>query len=63
MPADGVLDIDLACLRGSLRISQPADRTTTGAPACHPVVCVAPEGPQTSPFMTGAVPMPAGGVR
>jgi lactate racemase len=36
MPADGVLDIDLAYGRGNLRISLPADRTTVVAPAYHP---------------------------
>jgi hypothetical protein len=35
MPADGVLDIDLACRRGSVRISLPADLATIVAPACQ----------------------------
>jgi hypothetical protein len=61
MPADGVLDIDLACRRGSVRISLPADLATIVALACHPAVCVV--GPQAIPFATAVVPMPAGGVR
>ncbi len=36
MPADGLLDIDLAYGRQGLRISLPADRTTVVAPAYHP---------------------------
>ena len=59
MPADGVLDIDLACLRMSL----PADRATAVAPAFHPAVCAVPEGPQAIRFVAAEVPMPAGGVR
>ena len=35
MPADGLLDIDLAYGRQGLRISLPADRTTVVAPAYH----------------------------
>ena len=38
MPADGLLDIDLAYGRQGLRISLPADRTTVVAPAYHPAV-------------------------
>jgi len=63
MPADGVLDIDVAYRRGSVRISLPADRTTIVAPARHPAVRVVPEDPQTSPSLTAEVLMPAGGVR
>ena len=63
MPADGVLDIDLACRRGSLRISQPADQTTIAAAACHPAVCLVPGGPQTIAFVTAEVPMSADGVK
>jgi lactate racemase len=36
MPADGLLDINLAYGRRGLRISLPADRTTVVAPAYHP---------------------------
>jgi hypothetical protein len=35
MPADGVLEINLAYARGSLRISLPAYWTTAVAPAYH----------------------------
>jgi hypothetical protein len=63
MPADGVLDIDLACWRGSLRISLTADRTTIVARACRPSMCVAPEGLRTKPIACAAVPTSAGGVR
>jgi hypothetical protein len=59
MPADGVLD--MACLRGSLRISLLAGRATVVALARHPAVCVA-DGPQTIPFVAAQVPMPPGGV-
>src|SRR3984957_16998578 len=38
MPADGLLDIDLAYGRQGLRISLPADATTVVAPAYHPAV-------------------------
>src|ERR1700735_1422229 len=38
MPADGLLDIDLAYGRQGLRISLPADVTTVVAPAYHPAV-------------------------
>ncbi|HXB46960.1 MAG TPA: hypothetical protein VNW50_04290 [Streptosporangiaceae bacterium] len=63
MPADGVLAIDLACLRGSLRMSLPADRATVVAPAFHPAVCAGPEGPQAIPFLAAPVPTSPGGVR
>jgi len=65
MPADGVLDFDLDCLRVSLRMSLPADGATAVAPAIAAVSVVraAPEGPQAIPFACAQVPMPAGGVR
>jgi hypothetical protein len=63
MPADGVLDIDLACGRGSLRISPVANLTTIAAPACRPSMCVAPEGLRSNPIACAAVPTSAGGVR
>jgi hypothetical protein len=63
MPADGVLDIDLACLRGSLRMLLPADRATAIAPVLHAVVCAVPDDRQAIPFAAAQVPMPAGGVR
>jgi hypothetical protein len=63
MPADGVMDIDLACLRGSLRMSLPADRATAVAPPLHVAVCPVPEAPQAVPFAAAQVPRPAGGVR
>ena len=44
MPADGLLDIDLAYGRQGLRISLPASRTTVVAPAYHPA---APDVPAT----------------
>jgi hypothetical protein len=63
MPADVVLDIDLACLRGSLRMSLPADRAAAVAPVFHAAVCPVQEGPQARPFVAAQVPMQAGGVR
>jgi hypothetical protein len=63
MPADGVLDIDLACRRGSLCISQVADLTMIVAAACHPAVCVVPGGPRPIPVACTEVPMSADGVR
>ena len=63
MPADGVIDIDLACRRGSLRNSQPADLTMIVAAACHPAVCVVPGGPRTIPIACAEVPMSADGVK
>ena len=51
MPADGLLDIDLAYGRQGLRISLPADRTTVVAPAHHPA---APDVPAVQVmFMAG----------
>ena len=55
MPADGVMDIDLACLRGSLRMPLPADRATAVAPAFHAAVCPVPEAPQAVPFAAAQV--------
>jgi hypothetical protein len=55
MPADGVLDIDLAYRPGSRCISLPADRTTVLAPAYYPA--------QTALFVAARVPISAGGVR
>ena len=63
MPANGVLDIDVAHLRESRCISLPAYRVTIVAPVDHPAVCVLAKGSQTIPFPTAEVPMPAGGVR
>ena len=63
MPADGVLDIDLACGRGSLRISLTANLTTIAASACRPAMFAAPDGLRTNPIACAAVPTSAGGVR
>jgi len=63
MPADGVLDIDLACLRGGLSVWLATHRPTVFALACHPAVCMVPDGPQAIPFVAWQVPMSARGVR
>ncbi len=42
MPADGLLDIDLAYGRRGLRISLPAGRTTVVAPVHHPAATDVP---------------------
>jgi hypothetical protein len=63
MPADDVLDIDLTCLRGSLRVSLPADRATAVAPAFHTAVCAVPDGPRAIRFVAAQVAMSAGGMR
>jgi len=63
MPADGVLDIDLARRRGSLHISRPAGQTTIVAAACHPAVWVVPGGPQTIAIACAEVLMSPDGVR
>ena len=42
MPADGLLDVDLAYGRQGLRISLPADRTTVVSPR---TIAAAPDGP------------------
>ena len=55
MPADSLLDIDLAYGRRGLRISLPADRTTVVAPAHHPA---APDVPAA---LHGALREPVAG--
>jgi hypothetical protein len=66
MPADGVLQIDLAHGRGKiLPIPLPVSVCDVAElPAgSHARVCVPPEGPRTIPFVAAQGPMPAGGVR
>ena len=55
MPADGLLDIDLAYGRRRLRISLPADQTTVVAPAHHPAA------PDVPAVLAGALREPVAG--
>ncbi len=55
MPADRLLDIDLAYGRGDLRISLPADRTTVVTPAYHPAA------PDVPAVLAGALRHPVAG--
>jgi hypothetical protein len=66
MPADGVLQIDLAYGRGKiLPIPLPVSVCdVAGLPAgSHACVRVLPEGPRTITLVAAQGPMPAGGVR
>jgi len=62
MPADGVLHIGLAWLRGSLGMSRAAGRATVVVPAFRAAVCAVPEGPQAVRFAAAQILMPAGSV-
>ncbi len=55
MPADSLLDIDLAYGRRGLRISLPADRTTVVAPVHHPAA------PDVPGVLAGALREPVAG--
>jgi hypothetical protein len=66
MPADGVLQIDLAYGRGKILpiplLVSVCDVAELPA-GSHAYVCVLPEGPRTSPLVAAQGPMPAGGVQ